>query len=57
MPEGQLTLNAGVEAARWRTFLTLNYVDATRSTAGSGAIPPGQRIDDRTLLDCRPNPT
>jgi len=51
MPEHQLTLNAGIEANRWRTFLMLNYVDATRAEAGSGPIPPNDRIDARTLVD------
>ncbi|HET7202435.1 MAG TPA: TonB-dependent receptor [Steroidobacteraceae bacterium] len=51
VPEHQLTLNAGLEAERWRTYLTMNHVDETRSTAGSGAIPRDERIDRRTLLD------
>lgn len=51
MPEHQLTLNAGIEAERWRAYLTLNYVDETRSEAGSGAIPANERIDSRSLLD------
>jgi Fe(3+) dicitrate transport protein len=51
VPEHQLTLNAGIDAGRWRTFLTMNYVDETRAEAGSGSIPPNQRIDSRTLLD------
>jgi len=51
MPEHQLTLNAGIEADRWRTFLTVNYVDETRSEAGSGPIPANERIDSRALLD------
>jgi len=51
VPEHQLTLNAGLEAERWRMHLMMNYVDETRSTAGSGEIPTGERIDSRTLLD------
>jgi Fe(3+) dicitrate transport protein len=51
VPEHQLTLNAGVEADRWRSFLTMNYVDEARSVAGSGSIPAGERIDSRTILD------
>lgn len=50
-PEHQLTLNAGLHADRWRADLTANHVSATRSVAGSGAIPAGQRIDERTLVD------
>ena len=51
VPEHQLTLNAGLEAARWRTYVTMNHVDEARSTAGSGDIPRSERIDRRTLLD------
>jgi Fe(3+) dicitrate transport protein len=51
VPEHQLTLNAGLEAQRWRTYLTMNYVDEARSTAGSGPIPADERIDSRTLFD------
>jgi Fe(3+) dicitrate transport protein len=51
VPEHQLTLNAGLEAARWRTYLTMNHVDEARSTAGSGDIPRSERVDRRTLLD------
>ncbi len=51
VPEHQLTLNAGIDARRWRTYLTMNYVDEARAEAGSGAIPANDRIDSRTLLD------
>jgi Fe(3+) dicitrate transport protein len=51
VPEHQLTLNAGIDARRWRTYLTMNYVDEARAEAGSGAIPANDRIDRRTLLD------
>lgn len=51
MPEHQLTLNAGIGADRWRTTVTVNYVDETRSEAGSGPIPAFERIDSRTLVD------
>ena len=51
MPEHQVTLNVGIEAVRWRTHVAVNRVDATRSVAGSGPVPPTQRIDGRTLLD------
>ena len=53
MPENQLTLNAGVEADRWRAYLAVNYVDESRAVAGAGAIPETQRIDARTLVDLR----
>lgn len=51
VPEHQLTLNAGIDAGRWRTALTLNYVDEARAEAGTGPIPPTQRIDSRTIVD------
>lgn len=51
VPEHQLTLNAGIDSGRWRTFLTMNYVDEARAEAGTGPIPPTQRIDSRTILD------
>jgi len=53
VPESQLTLNAGIEADRWRAYLAVNYVDEARAVAGTGAIPETQRIDSRTLLDLR----
>ncbi len=53
VPENQLTLNAGIEAERWRAYLAVNYVDEARAVAGTGAIPETQRIDSRTLLDLR----
>jgi len=53
VPEHQLTLNAGIEAARWRAYLAMNYVAEARSVAGSGPIPDTQRIDSRTLFDLR----
>jgi len=53
VPENQLTLNAGVEATRWRAYLAVNYVDEARAIAGSGTIPETQRIDSRTLVDLR----
>ncbi len=51
VPEHQLTINAGIEADRWRMALTMNYVDEARSTAGTGEIPASERVDSRTLLD------
>lgn len=51
VPEHQITLNAGLEAGRWRTHLAMNYVDEARSTAGSGPIAADERIDSRTILD------
>ena len=51
MPEHQLTLNGGLKGDAWRLFLTLNYVDEARASAGSGAVAAVDRIDSRTLAD------
>ncbi len=51
VPEHQLTLNVGVDATDWRLFMSMNRVEATRSRAGSGAIPASERVDGRTLFD------
>jgi Fe(3+) dicitrate transport protein len=51
VPEHQLTVNMGLHGERWRADLSVNYVSATRSVAGTGPIPAGQRIDARTLVD------
>lgn len=51
VPEHQLTLSAGLESDNWRALLSMNYVDETRSKAGSGAISENERVDSRTLFD------
>src|SRR5690606_31299852 len=51
IPAHQLTLNAGLTGPRWRTQLSMNYVDEVRAEAGSGAIPADRKIDSRVLLD------
>lgn len=51
VPEHQLTLNLGIEATEWRLFMSMNRVEATRSRAGSGAVPVTERVDGRTLFD------
>jgi Fe(3+) dicitrate transport protein len=51
VPEHQLTVNMGLHGERWRADLSVNYVSATRSVAGTGSIPAGQKIDARTLVD------
>ena len=51
VPEHQLTLNAGLEGKAWRVFLTVNYVDEARATAGTGTILSSDRVDSRTLVD------
>lgn len=51
LPEHQLTLNAGLEGDRWRANLSLNYISEARAAAGQGAIPAGELVDDRVLVD------
>ena len=51
LPENQLTLTAGIEAARWGINLQGNYVDEARARAGQGAIPVAERIDGRWVAD------
>ncbi len=51
LPEHQLTLNAGLDAARWRFNASLNYVSKARASAGSGPIPAGELVDSRVLVD------
>ncbi len=51
LSEHQLTLNAGLEGQRWRANLSLNYVSEARAAAGQGAIPDGELVDDRVLVD------
>lgn len=47
----QLTATAGLEADGWRTKLLFNYVSATRTEAGTGAIPSLEKVDDRLVVD------
>ena len=51
VPGHQLTIGAGVVAGAWRLRLMANQVSAARARAGSGAIPLGERVDARTLVD------
>ncbi|WP_242415771.1 TonB-dependent receptor family protein [Sphingomonas panni] len=51
LPANQLTLTGGIDAGAAQINASVNYVDATRGFAGSGAIPAAERIDARTLLD------
>ncbi|TAK52453.1 MAG: TonB-dependent receptor [Gammaproteobacteria bacterium] len=51
VPGHQLTIGAGVVGSAWRLHLMASYVSAARARAGSGAIPLGERVDARTLLD------
>ncbi|MDP2125232.1 MAG: TonB-dependent receptor [Parvibaculum sp.] len=51
VPEHMLTVSAGLEGESWRTHLLVSYVDATRSRAGSGAIPANELINERLIFD------
>ncbi|HEU0226020.1 MAG TPA: TonB-dependent receptor [Steroidobacteraceae bacterium] len=51
VPEHQLTLNAGLEGQAWRLFLTVNYVDEARASAGSGPIAALDLVDSRAVVD------
>ncbi len=51
VPEHMLTVSAGLEGESWRTNLLVSYVDATRSRAGSGAIPANELINERLIFD------
>lgn len=50
-PEHQLQLLTGYVQGAWDVGLAINYVDATRATAGSGATSAMERIDSRVLVD------
>ena len=47
----QITLMAGIEASRWGMDFSANHVSEARARAGQGAIPAGERIDARWLVD------
>jgi Fe(3+) dicitrate transport protein len=51
MPEHQLTLNLGLDAAQWELNLGVNYVAKARATAGQGAILENHLVNERWLLD------
>jgi Fe(3+) dicitrate transport protein len=51
MPEHQVTLNLGLDAAQWELNLGVNYVSKARATAGQGAILENQLVNERWLLD------
>ncbi len=51
LPEHQWTLNAGLEADRWRADVSFNYVSEARAEAGQGAIAADELIDDRLIID------
>jgi Fe(3+) dicitrate transport protein len=51
VPEQQVTLNLGLQATRWELNLALNYVSEARASAGQAAIPDGELVSARSLID------
>ncbi len=51
IPSNQVNVTLQAVASDWRVRLSTNYVDQTRSRAGSGPIPDGEAIDSRWLVD------
>src|SRR5690606_26181145 len=51
LPEHQLWLGLGLERGRLAVDLDLSWQDDMRTKAGSGAIPAGERIDERFVTD------
>ena len=51
IPENQFQLSAGLTGMRWAAWVVGNYADATRTIAGSGAIPAGEGTDDFFVID------
>jgi Fe(3+) dicitrate transport protein len=51
VPEHQLTFGAGLRLPRLRIDGTVNLVSQTRQTAGQGAVPLTERIEDRAVVD------
>ncbi len=51
IPRHQLNLGLGAGGDGWRLRLGANWVDESRASAGSGAIPANERIPSRWLAD------
>ena len=51
IPENQAQLSVGLAATRWRVNVIANYVDETRTTAGSGSIPNDESTDEYLIFD------
>lgn len=51
IPENQAQLAVGLAAARWRLDVIANYVDETRTEAGSGSIPNDEATDEYLIFD------
>jgi Fe(3+) dicitrate transport protein len=51
LPENLFHAGIGAAGERWNVHLAANYVDAMRTRAGQGAVPPGQRTDSAWIWD------
>lgn len=54
LPEQALNLRSGVEAERWRVNLAGNHIDATRTVAGQGSVPPASARNRRSWSTSQP---
>ncbi len=51
IPEQQWSTEIGTVNEKWGTFVTLNYTDAMRTSAGQGPIPDGEGTDSYFTAD------
>lgn len=51
VPTHQLSVQAGLEGARWGLDVSANYVSDARDVPGQGEILPTEKIPARTLVD------
>jgi len=51
IPEHQLHVSLGVEAAKWGATLGMTYVGTIRTEAGQGPAPVMERVDDHIVFD------
>ncbi len=55
IPEHQAQLAVGLAASRWQVDIVANYVDKTRTIAGSGSIPGDESTDRYLIFDLAAN--
>ncbi|MDH3840362.1 MAG: TonB-dependent receptor, partial [Chromatiales bacterium] len=51
IPQHQAQLAIGLAANRWQVDVVANYVDKTRTVAGSGSIPGDESTDEYLIFD------
>ena len=51
IPQHQAQLALGLAANRWQVDVVANYVDKTRTVAGSGSIPGDESTDEYLIFD------